>query len=185
MSLPTEVDNGRWNIRNGTDLGPSRLVFPSKYSQDRVIRESSKKILDCNAARPQFRDANYLDLGIAGGPANCSPVPDLNGTRFRPGFWRRQKTDIHATKQFQDKFNVERKKVEDCDFRMARNLLKDPRDTGTFNIITGEGVRARPLVQFRPCGKLITNAAQKMTMYPQHEKDSKNRQLQSLHRFFL
>jgi hypothetical protein len=148
------------------------------------IPPSSKKMVDCQAAKPEYKRHEYLkhsDTSDVQG-TNYHAGPNIMETRFHRGFHRRHQSEIR-----QDGARVEMEQVRerrrDQRANQQVNAAIAYRQNVTFDPLTGEGSGRED--EFRQVGKKILNPHGNMKdVFLEHHRDQLNRQRNSKHRFF-
>lgn len=155
--------------------------------ENAVTKQSSKKMVPCDAATSEFQRRDYLKpqhlpASSVDSQCNYAPGPDISQTRFHRGFQRRHQTDIQqdaARLEYEREMEARR----DARAQFQQTWAKELKEKSTFNILTGEG-QGRDC-EFRPVGKRINNPFGMMnTMFAEHDHDDRNRMMNSRHRFF-
>lgn len=147
---------------------------------------SSKGMVDCAAARPQYEQWDFLKpCNLPAEKANLElnylPGPDLRETRFHRGFQRRQKCDI---RQDEDRLirEAELEWRRDTRDKVAAETALDMKKKITFDVLTGEGVGREG--EFKQVGKRIINPCGDMNdTFMDHSKEDTIRMRASQHRF--
>lgn len=149
-------------------------------------RPSAKRIIQCDAATPEYMRCEYLKPyhghSSASSTGNYHPTSDMQETKFHRGFQRRNKAAIQP-----DAARMERELAQqwarDRRDQEAIEIAKALKERVTFNVLTGEGVGRES--EYRPVGKRIVNPFGCMeAVFAEHARDTSNRTRQSRHRFF-
>lgn len=156
------------------------------HSDHAQPKRCTKRIVKCEAAKPEYLRHNYLQPCILSeeqvDAVNYAPTSSLNATKFHRGFSRRHKTDIQP-----DVSRLERElAMELARERRAEDTVSttpEMKERITFNILTGEGAGREH--EFRQVGKRILNPTGCMeTAFAEHTRDASNRTKNTRHRFF-
>jgi len=148
------------------------------------VPPSSKRMVDCAAARPEYSRHEYLQQRDTADvqATNYQAGPNIQETRFHRGFHRRHQSDIR-----QDAARLEMEQVReqrrDDRARQQVGAAVEYRDKVSFNPLTGEGIGREN--EFRQVGKKVLNASGSMPRtFQEHHRDQRNRMIQSKHRFY-
>lgn len=168
------------------DKGPSSGGLLGRWAGLKTV-QSSKRMLDCAASQPQYRDWDFLKpqhfpRETATRELNYNPAPDVRETRFHRGFHRRPMAAIQS-----DAPRLEREQQleerREMIAQQAVEVARDMKEKVTFNVLTGEGVGREE--EFKKVGKRIINPTGTMEqIFMEHEADDITRQRSSKHRYF-
>jgi hypothetical protein len=148
------------------------------------IPPSSKRMVDCAAAKPEYKRHEYLKHSDTAKveETNYHAGPNIMETRFHRGFHRKHQSDI---RQDAARTTMEQTREQRRDNRANAQVHSaiEFRQKVTFDPLSGEGAGRED--EFRQVGKKILNPHGNMSdVFTEHHRDARNRERNSKHRFF-